>query len=710
MSRCYVAATWLSVAVFAAPVWSDDGAGQSPAPAASPQPPSYSEYVQVTATRIPEESGKVPAAIDVIGAEELRDRGASDLAGALALAAGVDVAPGGDGGPASSVPEFWGLKEFDAFVLVVDGVPWGGAFNPALATLDLGDVERIEVQRGAAPVMYGATSFVGVVHVVRRAPAATPASLTLSGGSYESGSGAFTARLPKWSGFDSALTAELTRRGFKDERTSWRRGHVLWRNLRSAGNGTWRFDVDGTWLDQDPASPHVRQGRALTTLTALDANHNPQDARLDEKRLFVNAGHDRVTSFGTWNTTLAFTRADQDVLRGFLTGLSGSAPNAAGFRADIGQTDVYFDTHLAWTGSAQVKGVVGVDHLHGGADVEGDVFDYFVHLDGSGAPSGARIPREDDRRIENRRDFSGLYGFVEWNPVERVSFEVGARLNRTDEEREEGREAPGADGRDARDVRDVLRLSGSAAAAFTVWEQGGDRVRLFADYKNSFKPAAVDFNLQEGASEAGRGILAPETAQSVEGGLKARLAHGRLSLEASAFLMDFHDLVVSQVVAGLPALRNVGAERFKGVEVSAVGRVAADLYARGSYAWHDARFRDFLTEFDGVPTQLAGKRLEMSAHHLAAGALTYAPARGLVASLEGDYTGSRFLNKRNTAPAEGYFTYSASLGWRGPHWEGRISGHNLGDRRDPVAESELGDAQYYRLPARRFDASVRVTF
>ena len=40
----------------------------------------------------------------------------------------------------------------------------------------------------------------------------------------------------------------------------------------------------------------------------------------------------------------------------------------------------------------------------------------------------------------------------------------------------------------------------------------------------------------------------------------------------------------------------------------------------------------------------------------------------------------------------------------------RVDGENLSDRRDPVAESELGDAQYYRLPARSFLASVRFGF
>jgi outer membrane receptor protein involved in Fe transport len=141
---------------------SDDAAATG-APA-----PTLTEHVQVTATRLPESTEQVPASITVLTRDDLVLRGARDLTSALALVAGISIAPGGDGGPASSVPEFWGLREFDAFLLTVDGVPWGGAFAPALPTLDLSNVDRIEVLRGAAPVMYGATSFVGVINVIRR--------------------------------------------------------------------------------------------------------------------------------------------------------------------------------------------------------------------------------------------------------------------------------------------------------------------------------------------------------------------------------------------------------------------------------------------------------------------------------------------------------------------------------------------------------------
>jgi len=95
-----------------------------------PAIPSPQETIEVTATRAPEDPIEVAASIQVVSGEELERRQVSSLGGALALAMGVSIAPGGDGGPASSVPEMMGLREFDAFLLVVDDVPWGGAFNP----------------------------------------------------------------------------------------------------------------------------------------------------------------------------------------------------------------------------------------------------------------------------------------------------------------------------------------------------------------------------------------------------------------------------------------------------------------------------------------------------------------------------------------------------------------------------------------------------
>ena len=100
-----------------------------------------SEFVEVTATRVPEPPIAVPTAITVISGDELRARGATTLRDALLFVGGVDISPGRGSGPLSAVLELWGLREIDAFLLVVDGVPWGGAYNPDVVTLALADVD-----------------------------------------------------------------------------------------------------------------------------------------------------------------------------------------------------------------------------------------------------------------------------------------------------------------------------------------------------------------------------------------------------------------------------------------------------------------------------------------------------------------------------------------------------------------------------------------
>jgi outer membrane receptor protein involved in Fe transport len=190
--------------------------------ASSADAPWLAERVEVTATRLPEPVDNVPASISVISGEELRARGAQDLRTALSLFAGVEGSPGGDGGPAGTVPSLWGLREADAFLLVVDNIPWGGAFNPATPSVDLTGVEKIEVLRGAAPVMFGATSFVGVIHVVHYAAGQMPAVAQLTVGTYGSRGVALTSNLPPVGDYRQSLAVNFERRGFAEDRTASR--------------------------------------------------------------------------------------------------------------------------------------------------------------------------------------------------------------------------------------------------------------------------------------------------------------------------------------------------------------------------------------------------------------------------------------------------------------------------------------------------------
>ncbi len=551
----------------------------------------------------------------------------------------------------------------------------------------------------------------GVIQVVHNAAGTTKRRADASFGNYGSFSGNFNTSLKGSSTWASSLNVDGAREGFKDDRTGFDRAHLLWRNARTAGVGKLRLDLDLSLVNQDPASPHVREGGLLSATTPIDANYNPEGAYLDHRRGTLNLAYDRplggATGSRAWTTTLSASHARHGLFRGFLSEVSSTDPNAHGFREGIDLTDVYFDTHLVANPGSQFRIVAGVDHLFGKGEAEGTDFTYFAALDGVTA-SQVPEPTLLDQTIDDLRNFTGVYGFSEWNPTSRVRIEGGLRLNHTAEER--GMNEDPTQAANGEDQTSNTRLSGGAGATLTAWQRGVDYLRLFTAYKDTFKPAAIDFGIGE-TEPAGEGLLKPETAVSYEAGLKSRFAEGRFTFEASAFLMDFENLVIARLVNGLPSLINSGRQRFKGLEFGAAAWLPRDLSLRASYSFHDAKFTDFVYEFDpGVPVQLAGKRLETSPRHLASLGLLYAPARGPLASVACSHVGDRFLNKRNTALAPPYDTVSASAGYRTPRWEVRVSGRNLNDERAPVAESELGDAQYYRLNARRLDASVALRF
>jgi iron complex outermembrane receptor protein len=656
--------------------------------------------IVVTAAKIPWDLATTPAMVSVVSGDELRARGVNDLRTALATVAGVDVAPGGDAGPAGSVPGMWGLKEFDAFLLLVDGVPYGGAFNPAVPTLDLTGVDRIEVVRGAAPVTYGATSFVGVIHVIHSGAGSTPQRISAGGGTRSTALGAISGDLPAIGGLRQSFTLNGETREFAQQDSSVRRVHGLYRSGMDLAGGTLGVDLDLTLLRQAPYSPHPREGAALSDRFALDANVNPLDGRQDQDRAQLNARFARPLGSTSLTTTLSIAHTETHATRGFLRAdfaTDGITPNADGFRQRVGATDVYFDSYLSMRPTSRVNAVVGLDWLYGKGLQTSANFEYAVLPDGSDRPLSSALPIDETTRLSDERNFGGLYSQIEWQPTDDWNLTAGARLNRTVETRA-GETVPSdtlvatADA----DRRETTRLSGVIGASYSLWSQAADHVAVFGDLRSSYKPAAVDFG-----PEAEGGILRPETGKSGELGLRGRVLDGRWTWEASIFQMDFRNLVIHENVGGLPALANAGAERFRGAELETAWLIHDSLRLIGTYAYHDAAFTDYARlQPDGSIQQLAGNQLELSPRHLAAIGLLLAPPRGWMGSIIASHTGSRFLNKGNSSTAAAFTMIDASLGYRGARWEVRLDGYNLSDRRDPVAESELGDAQFYRLPGR----------
>src|SRR5215470_14693823 len=231
--------------------------------------------VQVTATRFGEPIQQVPGAISVVTGDEIRARGATDLRTALALLGGVSVAPGGDAGPAGAVPGLLGAREVDDLLLLIDGIPAGGAFIPQIEAISLNNVERIEVMRGAAPVYYGTTAFAGTINVIHYAAGSVDRATSVRYGSRNSWGASF-AEVLSAGRMRQSLSGELTHDTLAGRRASFGRGQATYRLATDLGRGRITADLDLLALRQKPNSPlQIDEATGhFTTLLPVDFNQN----------------------------------------------------------------------------------------------------------------------------------------------------------------------------------------------------------------------------------------------------------------------------------------------------------------------------------------------------------------------------------------------------------------------------------------------------
>ncbi|HEY5048353.1 MAG TPA: TonB-dependent receptor [Rhizomicrobium sp.] len=665
------------------------------ATAAAAQTGQGIEQVVVTATRTPEAVDRVPADISVVSGSELRSRDAWDLQSSLSLVPGVEAPAGGDAGPSSSVPAFWGLHEFDAFLLVVDGVPWGGAFNPAISTLDLTDVDRIEVLKGAAPVMFGATSFVGVVQVLHYPAGQASQQADLAGGSYGSVRGDLSMALPGTDDFRDSLSLDGQSLGFADRRENVSDGQFLYRATDDIGPGTLRFDADVTIVRDVPPSPVVRQGAGLTDLTPINANFNPANAAIDENKYRGVLGWTQPTSLGSWETLASYAHSDIVYISAFLhPDLSGTADTQDQHRLI---NDGYFDTHITNERIDHLTVIFGSDLLYGYGrqSTLNDNGAYTVPLNGSVLPpSTDDLPANEVGSVNDKRLFMGQYVQADWKPDDRWDVIGGLRINETFEHQyaTDRLLTPPVSYSAETSNRNVVRPTETIGASYRAWKDGNDEAVLYADYRNAFKPSAQDFGPDYQPT-----VLLPETAQSYEAGIKGALTGAALTYDAEVFLEDFQNLVVP-----LPSgfLTNAAAETLKGVELEMRYALAPDLSLATNLAYHDARFGRYLF-FDGANTvNVAGNALPLSPHILVSGGVLYTPAQGFNATVVVNYIGRRYLDEENVATVDGYTTLAATLGYRFERYQVSLEGTNLTNQRPPVSASEFGSESFYLLDAR----------
>ena len=672
--------------------------------------------VQVTATRFGEPVAEVPGAISVVTGDELRARGATDLRTALALLGGVSVAPGGDAGPAGAVPGLLGVREVDDLLLLVDGIPAGGAFIPQVEAISLNNVERIELLRGAAPVYFGTTAFAGTINVIHYPAGRADQAAEFRYGSYGSG-GAGGAAVLATGTVRQSISAEVSDEGLSDERAGSRRAQGTYRLATQIGASSFQADLDVLGLRRKPNSPlpiDEATGR-FTTLLPTDFNQNPADARLDTDRYKIVLDYRVPLAFGRWGSTAAYTGTQTDSVRGFIDVDDTPQPWTAktnadleSFRQSLHLRELFVDSNLTTRVGTRLDLTTGVNLLLGRAKADSVRHGLRLLLDGvSGAPNIDSVNPKGTLDFDDRRRFVGAYAQSRYQLTRDASLLAGLRWNTTHETRDEVRVNRAGVATPASAIQDINRLTGSLGAGWKVWQpaQGPiSVVTLHASAGYTFQPAQIDFGPNPEAKPEGGGLLTPETQRSVVTGFKADTRGGMASFDVDGFLVDFYHQPVQASSGGIGVLRSIGQQRYKGVDVQGTLRPATGWSVKGNVTWSDARYRDFLTEVDGTPVQLSGRRQVLTPSVRAGGGFFYARERGWRGSLTSNWVGTHWLNSLNTFDAPAYAIVDASLGYRFDHFTLSVSSDNLGNRRDAVQLSELGEGQFYPMTARRVNA------
>lgn len=133
----------------------------------APQALALDAFV-VTASRRMQRLAEAPITTELIGKEELRRSGASDLSTALGEQTGIQLSGGRPYGEGVMLQGF----STERVLVLLDGQPLGGriAGTQDVSRIPISIVERVEVVKGSQSALYGSEAMGGVINIVTRRP------------------------------------------------------------------------------------------------------------------------------------------------------------------------------------------------------------------------------------------------------------------------------------------------------------------------------------------------------------------------------------------------------------------------------------------------------------------------------------------------------------------------------------------------------------
>ncbi|WP_290702661.1 TonB-dependent receptor [Amphritea sp.] len=146
------------------------------------------DTVIVSATRSEQSTNLAPTMISVIDSKQISRSNANNLADLLRSSGMVQIRDTlGDGSRVSVSMRGFGQNTNNNVLVLVDGRRLNNSTlqSPALNTVAIEDIERIEITHGSAGSLYGDQAVGGVINVITKTSFETHGSVQISGGNYD---------------------------------------------------------------------------------------------------------------------------------------------------------------------------------------------------------------------------------------------------------------------------------------------------------------------------------------------------------------------------------------------------------------------------------------------------------------------------------------------------------------------------------------------
>lgn len=609
-----------------------------------------------TATRTNTPAKLVPQAIDSVKASELTAFGQPTLSEALTGIPGVNAS----GDTRFDGVNIRGFSASNDFYL-------DGFRDDMQYTRDLGNIERVEVLKGPAAVLYGRGSTGGIVNRVSKKPQkGQESSVSALVGSFDN------RRLAADLNGEAGEQVQLRLNLAQEDKDSFRDGVTSKRTLL-APSVNWEISDRLNWLVQYERNEHDRTpDRGIPGVNGRPADVPKEYVYSDTRRDFIDDVAQSTRSRLSWDINdqwqlrqqLGYTSLDSQFDNTYVTSVKGDQVTRSRWQQDLKANSLISNTEAEGqlqTGPIEHRLLIGFEqnwqertpklYQNATAIPAGNLYDPGSLPTYDGA---MKLSSDANHKVRGY----GLYlqdqlSLGDWHllgGLRRDDFTVTSRRNDLNKE-------------------ETVSVTSLSPRLGLVWNPIEEHA-FYTSYSKTFTPVGGELiGITPGDKN---NSLDPQNTRLYEGGVKSDWLDGRLATTLSVYRLEMYNKRSKDPLDPTKVILT-GLQRTEGIELSARAQLTDEIYLRGGIAIQDA-------EQVKADADLQGKRpMNVSRQNGQLFAGYQSGKQGWFGETGVTAVGDRFADNANTTTLPGYARFDARAGYRWQQWETQLSVENLTD-------------------------------